>query len=319
MKELKPIDFNPKYEEAIRKKIRKFFHDIIFAPIYQTFKESNLQFQFENSSSILKDAILSGKIQYADGIVKGDFNAKITKEFEKLGYNYDSRIKGFRISLSNLPQDIISAITQATTQFNLLQSKLLNVFSNINYAQQLNELSFFDQYSLIQQDIDKQFKKTVIDAIGITPEFTETQKIKLAEEYSNNLKLYVKNFIDDEVIKLRGLVENNAFSGMRADRLQTIIKKQFDVSDRKAKFLAKQETSLITAKYRESRYLDAGINKYVWSSSGDSKVRSDHKRLNGKVFSFDNPPIVNLETGKRANPSEDFGCRCKAKPLVIVE
>jgi len=47
MKELKPIDFNPKYEEAIRKKIRKFFHDIIFAPIYQTFKESNLQFQFE--------------------------------------------------------------------------------------------------------------------------------------------------------------------------------------------------------------------------------------------------------------------------------
>jgi len=319
MKELKPINFNPKYEEAIRKKIKQFFYDIIFAPIYQTFKESSLQYQFKNSSSILKDAILSGKIQYANDIVKGDFNAKIIKEFEKLGYNYDSRIKGFRISLASLPQDIISAITQATTQFNLLQSRLLSAFDNINYAQELSELSFFDQYSLVQKDIDKQFKKTVIDAIGITPEFTETQKAKLAEEYSNNMKLYIKDFADNEIAKLRGLVEDNTFSGMRADKLQNIIRTQFDVSDRKAKFLAKQETSLITAKYRESRYLDAGITQYVWSTSTDGKVRSDHKRLHGKVFSFDDPPIVNLETGKRANPSEDFGCRCKAKPLVIVE
>ena len=112
----------------------------------------------------------------------------------------------------------------------------------------------FDQYSLVQKDIDKQFKKTVIDAIGITPEFTETQKAKLAEEYSNNMKLYIKDFADNEIAKLRGLVEDNTFSGMRADKLQNIIRTQFDVSDRKAKFLAKQETSLITAKYRESRY-----------------------------------------------------------------
>lgn len=79
--------------------------------------------------------------------------------------------------------------------------------------------------------------------------------------------------------------------------------------------MARQETSLLTAKYRKLRYTDVGITKYRWSTSHDDRVRKRHKELDGQVFDFEAPPIVN-EKGDRKNPGEDFGCRCQAIPII---
>ena len=72
----------------------------------------------------------------------------------------------------------------------------------------------------------------------------------------------------------------------------------------------------MVSKYRQIRYEDVGIRRYMWSTSGDVRVRHDHKELNGKIFYFDNPPITDKATGARNNPGEDFGCRCVAIPVM---
>jgi uncharacterized protein with gpF-like domain len=38
--------------------------------------------------------------------------------------------------------------------------------------------------------------------------------------------------------------------------------------------------------------------------------------MNGKIFSFDNPPVVDKKTGRKANHSEDYNCRCVAIPAL---
>lgn len=48
---------------------------------------------------------------------------------------------------------------------------------------------------------------------------------------------------------------------------------------------------------------------YVWTTELDDKVRPSHAANHGKIFSWDNPP----DTG---HPGEDYGCRCRAKPLL---
>ncbi|GAG93926.1 unnamed protein product, partial [marine sediment metagenome] len=70
------------------------------------------------------------------------------------------------------------------------------------------------------------------------------------------------------------------------------------------------------SEYKQQRYLDIGITKYEWSTSNDERVRDDHKQLDGKIFSFKTPPVVDRRTGRRANPAEDFGCRCVAIPIL---
>ena len=44
-------------------------------------------------------------------------------------------------------------------------------------------------------------------------------------------------------------------------------------------------------------------------------MRKDHKRLNGKIFSWNDPPVIDTRTGRRGHPGDDYQCRCVAIPV----
>lgn len=46
---------------------------------------------------------------------------------------------------------------------------------------------------------------------------------------------------------------------------------------------------------------------YIWRTRGDNKVRATHAANNGRIFSWDDPPVT-------GHPGEDYGCRCWAQP-----
>ena len=56
---------------------------------------------------------------------------------------------------------------------------------------------------------------------------------------------------------------------------------------------------------------------YIWRvAPGDlARTRPDHRRLNGKQFRWDDPPVVNPRTGERGHPGMDQHCRCYAEPV----
>ena len=88
----------------------------------------------------------------------------------------------------------------------------------------------------------------------------------------------------------------------------------------KAKFLARQETSLFMSKLRDTRYQGAGVERFRWSatggSAGDGRTRDLHRMLHGKEFSYGNPPVIDERTGETGYPGEAFGCRCVAIPII---
>ena len=264
-----------------------------------------------NSSSAIESAIRSGKIQFADGVFKGDFNAKLAKEFRSLGMKLDRRIKGYRKDINSLPVNLQVVIAQTESSYTKTAESMIKAIDNI--VVDMKTVSFQSVYSKAIDNVDSNFTKTV----GISVDLTEGQREVITKEFSENLELFVKDFSDKQVLILRKEVETAVFEGIRAEELQKIIVDRFDVSQKKAKFLAKQEISLLTSKYKSAKYREVGINKYRWSIS-NVRTRPDHKALNGKVYSFDDPPITNQDTGARNNPSEDFGCECVAIPIVEV-
>ena len=60
----------------------------------------------------------------------------------------------------------------------------------------------------------------------------------------------------------------------------------------------------------------AGMEYYVWTTRRDSKVRPDHARLEGRICNWNDPPVVDLRSGRRRHPGEDYNCRCTAAPMV---
>ena len=176
-------------------------------------------------------------------------------------------------------------------------------------------LSFDKSIESTLDDLEKQFKSTTIDLsvpMTLSPMIEERLKV----EYTENMDLYIQQWQEEAIERLRRQIEANSAEGFRSERMASIIQAEYGVSQNKAKFLARQETSLLVSKYRQSRYQEAGISRYRWSTSHDERVRHDHKLLAGQVFSWDSPPVVDLATGRRAHPGEDFNCRCIAVPIV---
>ena len=103
-----------------------------------------------------------------------------------------------------------------------------------------------------------------------------------------------------------------------------VIHKQFNVTLNKAKFLARNETELFTAKFQEIRLRKLGITKYKWSATGfeghkDARTREAHWQMSersrkGEIFDYKNPPLYGSNK-KMCNPGEDYNCRCRAIPV----
>lgn len=86
----------------------------------------------------------------------------------------------------------------------------------------------------------------------------------------------------------------------------------------RAKLIAITETARANAAINQARAQAVGSNQYRWHNSGDEAVRHSHKfyrgkKMQGQIFSWDNPPT--LDDGTKGHPGTFPRCRCFAEPV----
>lgn len=92
-----------------------------------------------------------------------------------------------------------------------------------------------------------------------------------------------------------------------------------------SKNVARDQTRKAYATVNRVRLQEAGVRKFKWIHSGGSNdPRMHHMRkwpagLNGGIFSFDDPPIIDPKTGERGLPSQLPFCSCSMVPVVDLE
>lgn len=112
----------------------------------------------------------------------------------------------------------------------------------------------------------------------------------------------------DDVLEL---VAEAQRTGMRVETLRERIVERFGVSQSRADLIARDQVLKANADLTRIRQRRVGVTSYRWSTSKDSRVRSGHAALEGQVFRWDAPPVVDA-SGRRAHPGTDFQCRCVA-------
>jgi len=293
---------------------------IVFAPAVKLLRDIDPStarlVRVQNApQSALEKAIASGRVQYLRGVFSGDFNAQIAVEIRQMGGHYDKRLKVYFIK----PEDVPTWVKAAAESF---RSKAKELHEGIK--RMLDKTQDDIERIVSEQRIDanktvervQEGFRTAADAIGVSPVITPESKAQLAREYSDNMKLYITDFSKSAIQSLREVVEDNAMKGYRFSRLTDMIKQRYSVTRSKAEFLARQETALFMAKYRELRFKEGGVERYVWHTAHDEKVREHHAELDGHPFFYSNPPIVDPNTGRRGNPGTDFNCRCVDSPIL---
>ncbi len=334
MKTLAPLRLKPAYWRDTEAQVVSILRDLLFVPLVRIIRQADQDVKVKalmdqktlanaGGDGKLVEAIRSGRIQYTAGIFSGDFSAAISTALKAMGARFNKTTRTFVIDQAAVPTWIKSEAAiykvRAHEVNQLLKRKLDEIQKNL-----LHDVNIRDVDAKKTIDAMEEGFKPVAKKLEVQPELGERSRERLAAEYSDNLKLYIQKFASDEIFSLREAVEENAKEGYRFDKLIPSIKKRYGVSIRKAKFLARNETSIFMSKYHEQRYGEAGITEYIWSTSHDARVRpalgthgsDNHRVLDGRTFRFANPPVVDTAKGRRANPGQDYNCRCVAIPIL---
>jgi SPP1 gp7 family putative phage head morphogenesis protein len=287
--ELAPVREQSSDFDKLEKILLDLFRREIYLPILKELGANKDVLQNANPTKSLVDALQFGRIRFQRGKFTGKLTAEITKDLRALGAKWDSKAKAYSLPRGELPEDLKIAIAAADSR---MQATIKSIDARLaaidSFAVQDNfKIAKFFDTTLWKTDqrIKESFKKLVVG-----PDLTADQR-KISE---------------------------NVLSGKRYENMEKVIRKSYGVTERKAKFLARQETGIMMAQFKKIRYTDAGIQKYKWRcvvGSPNHPVRKMHERLNGTTQFFSEPPITDNK-GNRNNPGEDYNCRCTAIPIV---
>lgn len=102
------------------------------------------------------------------------------------------------------------------------------------------------------------------------------------------------------------------------DEVRQLIERLGQVTDSRAKLIARTETGRAASALTQARAEVIGSEGYIWRTAEDSDVRKLHKKLNGRFFRWDQPPVTG-ENGERSHPGAIYNCRCYPEPVIPEE
>lgn len=150
-----------------------------------------------------------------------------------------------------------------------------------------------------------------------TPDMPAGLQDSLTASSAENVAL-IKSIATDYHQKIQGAVLRSIQSGGQGQQ------EVFDeimhiggVTEKRAALIARDQTSKITSQMNAERQKSVGIKKFQWlHSGGGAEPRKLHLELAGKIFSYDDLPVIDERTGERGLPGQLINCKCQAIPVL---
>ena len=163
---------------------------------------------------------------------------------------------------------------------------------------------------------DRQFAMIVranlgqdIGSIGVNVFRTEPFLLPLKNDWNKTNTDLIKSLPTRLHPELKGIIRRGVQNGVSVKDLQKEIKARYGVSDIRARLIAQDQTLKFHSSLSEYRLKSVGVEKYIWRTVQDSRVRPDHVERNGNEYSWDKPPAGGL------HPGQEVRCRCRAEPV----
>lgn len=323
-KDLKPIDYNEQIISSFEKKIERFLFQLLFSDLKSVLKEYNaFMSNVANSQTNVVRAIQEGKITYVKEGFKsnfkdGKFPIYISKAFTNMGATFNKQTKTFVIKQENLPKEIIEAVSSSVFDNFYFTRKLIEAVSQSQDQAIFDDLfekaGFKKEYENILKDTINQINS---NSFEIPVGLNEMQALQIVNNYTENLKITIKKFTNEQTLELRQMVEENTQAGFRPQVLANKISERFGVSQSKAKFLASQETRLLTSQYAMAKFTENNItDMFRWGRSASRIPDEFHKQYYNKTFSYKDLPVIDEATGERGLPGQRYNCKCRIIPVI---
>lgn len=232
-----------------------------------------------------------------------------------VGYHMDSSEKNDHKRKRTRFETIDNTMFRLKILFDTIRGELDVAFGLFHLKGALNKIAALEQKLSIRE-----WKKVIFKTLGIDllEDYYSGDFYKAALErwVSDNVDL-IKTVPANSLDKMKDIVYSSYMEGKPTTDIVKEIQRQYGMDKRHARLIARDQTAKLNAAITKHQQKDAGVDSYEWSDSGDRRVRNSHHRLNGHIFSWDDPPET--DGGRHCHPGEDYQCRCCALAVFDID
>lgn len=286
-------------EEVIRKRTiqkvgRKFYgHDKLYSKYIPQIPESAEREYIRLSNEYMR-------------LLKEELEENLPKLKESYKKNRDELVAENR--RADAATDLMLKVSELFTQ---MKSNLIRKTVGFGLRRRLESLANLNRKLTV-----KEWKRAIKATLGIDIR----EDYYLGDFYKEQLLQWVKENVnlistipEDTLDKMQDIVYDGYVNGRTTTQMVKDIQRVYGVSKRHANLIARDQTAKLNGQIQQYQQQDAGIEEYIWCTTGDERVRSSHRALNGMKFRWDTPP--ENSDGRACHPGEDYQCRCIGRPV----
>lgn len=281
---------------------------------------SEKKYKWANSRASSLMGILVGK-----GITK---NSKADIYYRNAA---DKEIRRFIQSLVDELEESYPIVKTENSTPKKRRSKLAILDIMIKIRKQKFEIYTRNMYKIIEKwlklakkNAESSVKSSIYDLAGkhITIQYDKNFDDDLKLIIQNNVEL-IKKVTTQTLSNIENIVYDGMTSGEGWNEIIKGLKHQPEISAKRIKLIARDQTAKTNQALNMLSQKAAGIKFFMWKTAGDERVstgKGGHKQLEGKIYAWDEPehyPIIDAY-GHRGIPSQRPNCRCDARSVFIL-
>ena len=195
-----------------------------------------------------------------------------------------------------------SAGSEARQLFEHLSAQFLREFGNHEIAKIPEQIARnVSEYQ--REQLGKQIRSQLsVDVVKAEP-WLQPQINDFVAQNVSLIKTIPQRFFSEVEQK----VMHGISYGRRPEDIAKDIQERYKISEYNARRIAKDQSNKFFGQLNSIRQKSMGVDKFVWRTAGDERVREEHEELDGKVFAWNDPPSEGL-------PAEQCLCRCQGEP-----
>lgn len=211
----------------------------------------------------------------------------------------------------------VSPASQARILTNALKDKFEQLFTA---AAKPSAETMADQANNASQSSVNESLKKLSGGMAMKTDFlTGPMKEFLTGTVAENVSL-IKSIPSEYFSKVQGAVLRSITQGKGVADLQDFFSQQEGITSRRAKNIALDQTRKTYNGLNKLRMTAVGIPSFEWVHSGGGlHPRPLHQSYNGRIFRFDNLPVIDENTGERGIPGQAINCGCTMVPVMQFE
>lgn len=329
----KPVQISEYFLRQIAAGLKKEIYDSMFKQIFEVLNSNSIY----NDKKTLTNAIRSGRIYYENGAFRSSkpFSNAVADELEKIGAKF--KYGAYYIERATLPLELENTLAIVAAResakigaLNGLLVKLSELIGQESAVRLFISKAVDRMYSKLIKDLEETTqdggKVPVIELVR-----TKEQAKKVTEDYIHNMDYWVKKWKEKEIVKMRQDVANMVKDGARTETIKKYFMNRWGIAERKAEFLARNESGIAGSVIKATHYQDMGCTHFKWLRSTSKEKRELHLEyaketgnqygLGGtNIFSFSDPPIIEQikvgnsfvpkPDGQKGLPQQTYNCSC---------